>query len=420
MDAQSMGMLAVLGGGFGIGLWYIVARGDTKLNMRQGIGPEGLRYNTGGPGFGSAKQQINAKLAIVEERRRARDLARGRVAQLDAERNVRNQAAERTAKDAADLVRDAERLRLAAIAEAQAEANAASQQAEDEAEQRRRDREEARLAEARSAQLAELETVRQNELDDAETSRIAEIESAREADAIQSKQAAQAAMKDLQERLSREGARSSDVQVSLMWNNFNDLDLHIVCPSGERIHGGNKISKCGGELDVDANVRPESKKPVENVYWPEGTAPAGKYQVYVHHYKKHKKRRSRDPTKFQVIINSLHDEDNDGVVDVMEYKAALTHGDPIMLVATFDVPSMAERRRRKKALEDRLSALERGEIPDDSAATSAPSETSEASNELINELNERLEREGSQSATGTELPSAPDLDELTDSASDSN
>ena len=26
MDPQSMGMLAVLGGGFGIGLWYIVAR----------------------------------------------------------------------------------------------------------------------------------------------------------------------------------------------------------------------------------------------------------------------------------------------------------------------------------------------------------------------------------------------------------
>ena len=188
-----------------------------------------------------------------------------------------------------------------------------------------------------------------------------------------------------------------------------------MCPSGERIHGGNKISKCGGELDVDANVRPESKKPVENVYWPEGTAPAGKYQVYVHHYKKHKKRRSKDPTKFQVIINSLGDEDNDGVPDVMEYKASLSHGDPIMLVATFEVPTMAERRRRKQALEDQLAALERGE--DVTVAPSgAPQEASAESTELLNELNERLTREGADSSF--DLPSAPDLDKLSDANTD--
>ncbi len=304
---------------------------------------------------------------------------------------------------------------MAAIAQAQAEAEAEAQRAEDEAERRRREREEGRLAEARMAQLNQMEADRQSELAAAEAARLDEIQSAREAEAVQSKQAAQAAMKDLQARLDREGARSSDVQVSLMWNNFNDLDLHIVCPSGERIHGGNKISKCGGELDVDANVRPESKKPVENVYWPEGTAPAGKYQVYVHHYKKHKKRRSKDPTKFQVIINSLGDEDNDGVPDVMEYKASLSHGDPIMLVATFEVPTMAERRRRKQALEDQLAALERGE--DVTVAPSgAPQEASAESTELLNELNERLTREGADSSF--DLPSAPDLDKLSDANTD--
>jgi hypothetical protein len=415
MDPESIGMMAVLGGGFGIGLWYILARNDTTLNMRQGMSPEGLRYNSGQPGFGNAKQQINAKLAVVEERRRARDLARGRLAQLEAERNVKKQSAERASREAADQAKEAERLRLAAIAEAQAEADADAERAENEAERRRRDREEARLAEARNAQLAELESQRQSELEAAEAARLAEIESARQAEAVQSKQAAQAAMKELKERLEREGARSSDVQVSLMWNNFNDLDLHIVCPSGERIHGGNKISKCGGELDVDANVRPESKKPVENVYWPEGTAPAGQYQVYVHHYKKHKKRRSRDPTKFQLIVNS--------VGEVMEYKAALTHGDPIMLVATFEVPSMAERRRAKQELENRLAALERGEDPD--AMVDLPPESPQMNSPetegLIDELNERLEREGADStfdgSDGGELPSAPDLDELSESQS---
>lgn len=410
-----MGMLAVLGGGFGIGLWYIMVRSDANLAMRQGMSPEGLRYNNQEPGFGNAKLQINAKLAVVEERRRARETAQGKLAQLEAERSVQKQAAERSAKDQAELAREAERLRLAAIAQAQAEAEAEAQRAEDEAERRRREREEGRLAEARMAQLNQMEADRQSELAAAEAARLDEIQSAREAEAVQSKQAAQAAMKDLQARLDREGARSSDVQVSLMWNNFNDLDLHIVCPSGERIHGGNKISKCGGELDVDANVRPESKKPVENVYWPEGTAPAGKYQVYVHHYKKHKKRRSKDPTKFQVIINSLGDEDNDGVPDVMEYKASLSHGDPIMLVATFEVPTMAERRRRKQALEDQLAALERGE--DVTVAPSgAPQEASAESAELLNELNERLTREGADSSF--DLPSAPDLDKLSDANTD--
>ena len=410
-----MGMLAVLGGGFGIGLWYIMVRSDANLAMRQGMSPEGLRYNNQEPGFGNAKLQINAKLAVVEERRRARETAQGKLAQLEAERSVQKQAAERSAKDQAELAREAERLRLAAIAQAQAEAEAEAQRAEDEAERRRREREEGRLAEARMAQLNQMEADRQSELAAAEAARLDEIQSAREAEAVQSKQAAQAAMKDLQARLDREGARSSDVQVSLMWNNFNDLDLHIVCPSGERIHGGNKISKCGGELDVDANVRPESKKPVENVYWPEGTAPAGKYQVYVHHYKKHKKRRSKDPTKFQVIINSLGDEDNDGVPDVMEYKASLSHGDPIMLVATFEVPTMAERRRRKQALEDQLAALERGE--DVTVAPSgAPQEASAESTELLNELNERLTREGADSSF--DLPSAPDLDKLSDANTD--
>jgi hypothetical protein len=192
----------------------------------------------------------------------------------------------------------------------------------------------------------EEEATRQAELAAAEQQRLTELEAAKEEEELASKQAADDAMSELQDRLDREGARSGDVQISLMWDNYNDLDLHVLCPSGERIHGGNKKSECGGELDVDANVRPETKKPVENVVWDDNTAQPGEYQVYVHHYKKHKKRRTKDPTKFKVIVNN--------VGDMLEFDGALSHGDPIKLVAQFKVPSQEERDAKIEAIRREL------------------------------------------------------------------
>ena len=205
--------------------------------------------------------------------------------------------------------------------------------------------ESARLEEEREAE----EKQRQAEFAAAEEQRLAELEAARQQEELESRQAAETAMKELQARLDREGARSGDVQISLMWDNYNDLDLHVVCPSGERIHGGNKLSECGGELDVDANVRPETKKPVENVVWDDNTAQSGEYQVYVHHYKKHKKRRTKDPTKFKVIVNN--------VGDLMEFDGKLSHGDPIQLVAQFNVPTMEERQSKIDAIRAEMNIL---------------------------------------------------------------
>jgi len=131
------------------------------------------------------------------------------------------------------------------------------------------------------------------------------------------------------ERLAREGAKTGDVQISLIWNNYNDLDLHVVCPSGERIFFDNRNSKCGGELDVDMNVKPASRKPVENIYWPENKAPRGTYKVYIHHYAKHNKgfRSNKDPTEFRLLV------DMEGTKK--EFKGEISNGEPLRLVAEF-------------------------------------------------------------------------------------
>jgi uncharacterized protein YegL len=103
-------------------------------------------------------------------------------------------------------------------------------------------------------------------------------------------------------RLDRAGAKSGDVRVSLFWHNHNDLDLRVTCPSGEEIYFGHRDSACGGKLDVDMNVTPDTDEPCENVFWPTGAAPPGVFKVEVVHFKNHNKGGCGDPTAFEVCI----------------------------------------------------------------------------------------------------------------------
>jgi hypothetical protein len=122
---------------------------------------------------------------------------------------------------------------------------------------------------------------------------------------------------DVEQRLGQAGARSGDVQISLAWNNVNDLDLHVVTPDGETISFNSKRSSCGGELDVDMNAGGRSSnKPVENVFWPTGQAPKGEFIVAVHHYGN---RGGADPTRYQVIVKV------DG--KTRKFSGAVTSGD---------------------------------------------------------------------------------------------
>jgi hypothetical protein len=93
-----------------------------------------------------------------------------------------------------------------------------------------------------------------------------------------------------------------DVRVSLVWDNRNDLDLHVTAPSGEEIFFGHRSSACGGALDVDRNVSGETKTPVENVRWVRGTAPAGTYKVKVRNFRFHEPDSAPTPYRVEMEV----------------------------------------------------------------------------------------------------------------------
>ena len=132
--------------------------------------------------------------------------------------------------------------------------------------------------------------------------------------------------RELMERLAREGGKSGVVQISLAWDDYNDLDMHEFCPSGERIYFNNRKSACGGELDVDMNVRPKSKKPIENVVWT-NEAPDGEYKIGVHFYRHHRKRRTKKTCQFRLRVVTYG--------QAKEYSGELTHGDPMSMITSF-------------------------------------------------------------------------------------
>lgn len=138
---------------------------------------------------------------------------------------------------------------------------------------------------------------------------------------------------DLDLRLEREGGKSGSVQVSLAWDDYNDLDLHLFCPSGERIYFNNRNSECGGELDVDMNVKPVSKTPVENVVWTTAP-PKGTYKVGVHFYKHHRKRKTKKLCKFRIRV-SLYGK-------IQEYSGTIKYGKAMQMVTGFTIGSQEE------------------------------------------------------------------------------
>lgn len=191
------------------------------------------------------------------------------------------------------------------------------------------------------------------------------------------------------ERLEREGAKRGSVQISLLWNNWNDLDLHVITPSGEHIFHDNRKSACGGELDLDMNFKPTSKKPVENVVWTK-TPPSGTYRVGVRHYKiQHKSILSKIPIISKLILKN----DTDFKVSVTignnqrVYEGKIRHNkinNELLFIAKFAIAEMEKGESKPKELvleNENIQSLEKE--TDNSVMNSAMVEMSlDSSNDL--------------------------------------
>ena len=134
-------------------------------------------------------------------------------------------------------------------------------------------------------------------------------------------------------RLGRENAKRGKYEVSLMWNNKNDLDLHIDTANGDHIDVNNRFSSCGGNLCMSMNAKTASKKPIEHIIW-ENKPPAGKYVISVDHFAKKRGFGNRDPTKFAVVINL------DG--NMMAWQGYISSNDPRMVAKEFAIVDVDE------------------------------------------------------------------------------
>lgn len=119
---------------------------------------------------------------------------------------------------------------------------------------------------------------------------------------------------------------SGDVQIHLTWNNFNDLDIVCIDPNGDSVYYRNKKVRSGGILEIDKNARaPFTKTPQENIYWPDGKAPWGNYQVLLVYYKNHEP--DIDETPYSIMVKHGDKVDN--------FNGSIKTNDRLKRVCTF-------------------------------------------------------------------------------------
>ena len=126
------------------------------------------------------------------------------------------------------------------------------------------------------------------------------------------------------DRVIDEGGEISSLNIILTWNNLDDLDLHLECPSGKIINYKQQNKQnCGGRLDIDMNQNRihMSETPVENIFFEEGKAELGEYKIYVNRYTDRLPLNNETPYKIQLIKDGqLIKQKKGSVVNINEQK----------------------------------------------------------------------------------------------------
>lgn len=133
--------------------------------------------------------------------------------------------------------------------------------------------------------------------------------------------------KEVADRIQREGGEAGEIEIALIWHNRNDLDLHVMDPTGEEIFFGHSRSLSGGWLDIDMNADCDkpTDKPIEHIRWTDKQVPQGEFRVYVNHYANCG---AADPTRFRLEIKNGN--------EFKSIEETISRGNRAKLVYSFD------------------------------------------------------------------------------------
>ncbi len=141
----------------------------------------------------------------------------------------------------------------------------------------------------------------------------------------------------IKERVKKAGGNvTGDLCCRLAWFNYDDLDFHMAEPGGYEIYFSNRhlMSPSRGRLDVDMNVSPTTREPVENIFYTSRERmKEGEYRLSVHQFN----RRESSNVGFECEIDYLgqmhrfaYDKPVTGQVTVVKFR--YTHKDGFQII----------------------------------------------------------------------------------------